>query len=150
MIRYQWNHAVLVALCIGLVGCAAVSPPVSQEMRSRSATFQLPQRIEDLAGPWEYQDADSQGTIILNDLGKGAYEWEIGRFETLSVENGIWTGVWIQEGNDREGGFKLTFSNDSSVAQGEWWYTRIGKDHDPLQPGGTFRMARPSANQSAQ
>jgi hypothetical protein len=36
------------------------------------------------------------------------------------------------------------------VAQGEWWYTRIGKDHDPLQPGGTIRMARPSAIQLVQ
>jgi hypothetical protein len=80
----------------------------------------------------------------LNAEGKGAYEWEEGRFETLSLENRTWTGVWIQEGNDREGEFKLTFSDDSSVAEGKWWYTRIGNDKNPIQPGGTFRMSRSS------
>ena len=149
--RYQWSQAVLVVVFIGLVGCAKVPPPVSQEIHSRPATFSLPQRVEDLAGPWDYKDAAAgQGTINLNAMGKGTYDWEEGRFETLSLNEGHWTGIWVQEGNDREGGFKLTFSDDSPVAQGEWWYTRIGKDHDPLQPGGTFRMARPSAIQLVQ
>ena len=118
-----------------LTGCANVTSPESQEIRSRSITHSLPQHIEDLAGTWDYQDLAGQGIITLNAEGKGPYEWEGGRFETLSLENGTWTGVWIQEENDREGGFTLTFSNDSSVAHGEWWYTRIGKDLDPLQPG---------------
>lgn len=146
----QWNQMIIVMSLLIQVGCAEVTPPVSQEIHSRSATFSLPQRIEDLEGPWEYKDADGEGTMTLNALGKGGYDWEEGQFETLSLENGIWTGVWIQERNDREGGFKLKFLDDSPVAQGEWWYTRIGKDHDPLQPGGTFRMARPSAIQFVQ
>lgn len=141
----QWSKMILVMSLLMLVGCAEVSPPVSQEVHSRSATFSLPQRIEELAGSWEYKDDVGQGIITLNAEGKGAYEWEEGRFETLSLENQTWTGVWIQEGNDCEGSFELTFSDDSPVAQGDWWYTRIGKDKDPLQPGGTFSMARPSA-----
>jgi len=83
-------------------------------------------------------------------VGKGGYHWEEGRLETLSLNEGHWKGIWVQKGNDREGGFELTFSNDSQVAQGEWWYTRIGNDRDLLLSGGTFRMARPSVNQSAQ
>lgn len=150
MERYQWSQAVLVVVFMGLAGCAEVSLPVSQGIYSRSATFSLPQRIEDLAGPWEYKDDAGQGTINLNALGKGTYDWKEGRFETLSLNDGRWSGIWIQEENDREGGFKLRFSNDSPVAQGEWWYTRIGKNHNPRQPGGTFRMARPFAISTAQ
>jgi hypothetical protein len=36
----------------------------------------------------------------------------------------------------------LKYSGDSPVARGHWWYTRIGKDRDPLEPGGTFTMKR--------
>ncbi len=145
MNRFQWSQAVLVVVLMGLAGCVEVSPPVSQEIRPRSTTFSLPHRIEDLAGPWEYKDDAGQGTINLNASGKGAYDWKEGRFETQSLNEGHWTGIWVQEENDREGGFELRFSNDSPVAQGEWWYTRIGNNHDPLQPGGTFVMVRPSA-----
>lgn len=149
--KHQWIQAVLVVVFIGLVGCAEVSTPVSQEIHPKSTTFSLPQRIEDLAGPWEYKDGDSgQGTINLNAEGSGPYDWQEGRLETLSLNEGHWKGIWVQKGNDCEGGFELTFSNDSPVAQGEWWYTRIGNDRDLLLSGGTFRMARPSANQSAQ
>ena len=140
----QWSQMMIVLSLLIQVGCAEVTPPVSQKVHSRSATFSLPQRIEDLAGVWEYKDTAGQGIITLNAEGKGAYEWEEGRFETLSLENRTWTGVWIQEGNDREGEFELTFSDDSSVAEGKWWYTRIGNDKNPIQPGGTFRMSRSS------
>lgn len=151
MDNYQWNQVVLVVVFIGLVGCAEVSPSVSQEIHSRSTIFSIPQHIKDLAGPWEYQDdAAGKGTINLNELGKGAYDWEEGRLETLSLKEGQWIGIWVQEENDREGGFELTFSKDSPVAQGKWWYTRIENNHDPLQPGGTFWMARPSAVPSSQ
>ena len=128
------------------LGCSEITPPISQEVHSRSIPISLPQRIEDLAGSWEYKDAAGEGIITLNTEGKGVYEWEEGRFETLSLDNRTWTGVWVQKGNDREGGFKLTFTDDASTAQGKWWYTRIGDDKDPLQPGGTFRMSRRSSS----
>jgi len=146
----QCSQMIIVISLLMLTGCAEVSPPVSQKIHPRTTTFSIPQRIEDLAGPWEYKDDAGQGTINLNALGKGSYDWKEGRFETLSLKNGHWTGIWVQEGNDREGGFELRFSNDSPVAQGEWWYTRIGNNHDPHQPGGTFRMARPFAIPTAQ
>ena len=133
-----------------LASCGKMAPPESQEIHTRSITLSLPQQIEDLAGAWKYKDAAGEGIIMLNTEGKGAYEWEGGWFETLSLEKRTWTGVWAQEGNDREGGFTLTFSDDASVAHGEWWYTRIEKDNDPLQPGGTFKMSRSSTIQIAQ
>jgi hypothetical protein len=110
--NYQWNQAVLVCAFIGLMGCAEVSPPVSQETQSRSTTFSIPQQIKDLAGPWEYKDDAGKGTINLNELGKGEYDWEEGRFETVSLKEGQWIGIWVQEGNDREGGFELKFSKE--------------------------------------
>ena len=144
------NKIMIVLGLLMLVGCANMTSPESQGIHSRSITFSFPQQIEDLAGSWEYQDLAGQGIITLNAEGKGAYEWEGGWFETLSLEKRTWIGVWNQEGNDREGGFTLTFSDDASVADGEWWYTRIGKDKDPLQPGGTFKMSRSSTIQIAQ
>ncbi len=146
---HQWTLIMTVMSLLLLAGCANRTPPESSDIHSRSIPVALPEHIEELAGVWKYKDAAGEGTILLNSEGKGAYEWEGGRFETLALANGTWTGVWIQEGNDREGGFKLTFSDSSSVAEGEWWYTRIGKDTDPLQPGGTFRMSRASTLQMA-
>lgn len=140
-----WSQVLLVVGLFMPLGCSEVTPPISQEIHSRSIPSSLPQRIEDLAGSWEYKDAAGEGIITLNAEGKGIYEWEEGRFETLSLDNRTWTGLWVQKGNDREGGFKLTFTDEASTAQGEWWYTRIGEDSDPLQPGGTFRMSRRSS-----
>ena len=149
-IFHQWTQMMMVLSLFLLAGCANMTSPETPDIHTRSIPLSLPERIEDLAGPWKYKDAAGEGIIKLNTEGKGAYEWEGGRFETLSLENGTWTGVWIQEGNDREGGFKLTFSDSSSIAEGEWWYTRIGKDTHPLQPGGIFRMSRSSAIQVSQ
>lgn len=148
--KATWQNLIffIVSLTL-LVGCTVVTPPVSQEIHSRFVNFSVPKHIEDLAGAWEYKDGAGQGIIKLDVEGKGAYEWEEGWFETLSLENRMWKGKWIQERNDREGGFELTFSDDSSVAQGEWWYIRIGKDTDPLQPGGSFSMSRSSPVQIA-
>jgi hypothetical protein len=143
----HWTQVMVVLSLLMLVSCAKMTSLESQKIHTRSISISLPQKIKDLAGPWEYNDAAGQGIIMLNAEGKGDYEWQEGRIETHSLENGTWTGRWIQEENDREGGFTLTFSDDSSVAQGEWWYTRIGEDHDPHQARGTFMMSRPSAVQ---
>ncbi len=133
-----------------LVGCAERTQSISQEINPKPLMFSFPQQVADLEGPWQYQDAEGEGTMTLDAKGNGSYDWEDGRFQTLSLENGMWTGVWIQEGNDREGGFKLIFSHNKREAQGKWWYTRIGKDQEPLQPGGTFKMVRSSSFQLGQ
>jgi len=133
-----------------VVGCAKLSHEIPQEQRNLQEISVMPQDITDLAGQWKYVDKTGAYTITLNAEGKGPYEWEKGWFETISLKEGLWTGIWNQEGNDREGGFELTFSENADVAKGEWWYTRIGKDRDPLQPGGTFKMSRSSVIQMAQ
>lgn len=140
----QWIQVMIMMSPLMLVGCAEVTPPVFQKIHSPPVTFLLPQRIANLAGTWEYKDAAGQGIIRLNAEGKGTYEWKNGRFETVSLQEGRWTGIWIQEENDREGGFELTFPENAASAEGEWWYTRIGKNRDPLEPGGHFTMTRPS------
>ncbi len=129
---------------MNIVGCMGLSHHLPPEQRPLKKHSVLPQNIIDLAGLWEYEDHTGSYLITLNAEGKGPYEWQEGRFETMSLQEGLWTGIWIQEGNDREGGFELTFSENADVAKGEWWYTRIGKDRDPLEPGGHFTMTRPS------
>lgn len=99
-------------------------------------------KIQDLAGEWKYEEGKIIYPLSLDQEGKGTYEWEGGRFETTSLSNGIWEGTWHQEGNDREGGFELQLQPDLQSAVGTWWYTRIGTDRDPLEPGGSFRLRR--------
>ena len=135
---------------VSIVGCAEFSHRITQEQRNLQKNSVMPKNITELSGLWEYGDHTGSYSIMLNAEGKGPYEWEEGRFETISLKEGLWRGIWIQEGNDREGEFELTFSENADVAEGKWWYTRIGKDHDPLQPGGTFKMSRPSVIQLAQ
>lgn len=124
------------------MGCAERSGRIPEGPVNIRENSSIPQEIKDLAGQWKYVDNAGGNTIFLNAQGHGDYQWEEGRFETLSLENGTWIGVWSQKGNDREGGFRLRFSDCSSVAQGDWWYTRIGNDQDPPQPGGIFTMSR--------
>jgi hypothetical protein len=142
------THTVRIILVVvsmaSIVGCAEFSHKIPQGQRKLQEIPVMPQGITNLAGLWEYTDKTGSYPITLNAEGKGPYEWKEGRFETISLQEGIWTGIWIQEGNDREGGFELTFPGNADAAEGEWWYTRIGKNHDPLEPGGHFTMTRPS------
>ena len=130
---------------VGLSGCAELPHPVSQGEKSIRELSTLPQHIHELAGVWEYEDQTGTYSITLNEEGKGPYDWKGGWFETHELKEGVWKGMWFQAGNDREGGFELKWSDDSPVAQGRWWYTRIGQDHNPLEPGGTFTMQRKSS-----
>ena len=71
---------------LSLMGCAETTPSISQKIHFKPMPFSVPQRIEDLAGPWEYKDEAGQGIITLNAEGKGTYEWEKGWFETHSFK----------------------------------------------------------------
>ena len=99
-------------------------------------------KIQDLAGEWKYEEGNVLYPLTLDEEGRGTYEWKEGRFETTSLSNGVWKGTWHQEGNDREGGFELQLHPDLQSASGSWWYTRIGTDQDPLEPGGNFMLRR--------
>lgn len=130
---------------ITVVACADFSRQIPQGEESTQKSSHPPRQLQDLAGIWEYADETGSNTITLNEEGKGHYEWEGGWFETHELKDGVWKGIWLQAGNDREGGFELKWLDDSPVARGRWWYTRIGQDQSPLEPGGTFTMQRISS-----
>lgn len=136
----MWNSVKLLMLyvvsAIGLVGCSAGPQP----MLSSVPSAQIPQTIEELAGSWEYVDTNGAFPLMLDEQGDGPYDWKEGRFETSELKDGVWKGKWYQAENDREGEFVLTFSTDAPLAKGEWWYTRIGSDTAPLEPGGRFSL----------
>lgn len=97
-----------------------------------------------LAGEWEYED----GGVVrlkLDEQGNGRYAWKDGRFGTRKLIGHIWHGMWIQKGNDREGGFKVELSPDFTEGEGRWWYSRIGSNHAPTQKGGTFHLSKKTA-----
>lgn len=94
-----------------------------------------------LAGEWEYVDGAAV-LLMLDEQGNGHYEWKDGRFETQTLVDHTWHGMWFQKENDRDGGFTVEFSPDFSEGEGRWWYSRIGTDHAPTQKGGTFHLSR--------
>ncbi len=94
-----------------------------------------------LAGEWVYIDGSGAAVrLTLDEQGNGHYDWKDGRFETRTLIDHTWNGRWFQKENDREGGFMVEFSPDFSEGEGEWWYSRIGTDTAPPQPGGTFHL----------
>jgi hypothetical protein len=98
-----------------------------------------------LVGEWEYIDGAIDGAVgrlTLDQQGNGHYNWKDGRFETHTLIGHTWRGIWIQTGNDRDGGFTVEFSPDFSKGEGCWWYSRIGEDHAPMQKGGTFHLRK--------
>ena len=97
-----------------------------------------------LAGEWDYEE-DAVLTLTLDDQGNGTYPWKGGRFETHALSDHTWHGRWIQQDNDREGGFIVQLSPDFSRGEGRWWYTRIENDLAPTQKGGTFQLTRKSS-----
>ena len=104
-----------------------------------------------LAGEWDYEEG-AVVTLVLDEQGNGTYEWKGGRFETHSLSDHTWQGRWIQQENDREGGFTVELSPDFSSGEGRWWYTRIADDLAPTQKGGSFQLTKKSsaANDTSQ
>jgi hypothetical protein len=113
----------------------AITRPAPQPVPSRPGDRRV------LAGEWEYVDG-AVVRLTLDEQGNGRYEWKDGRFETQTLVDRTWHGVWSQNENDRDGGFTVEFSPDFSAGEGRWWYSRIGTDHAPTQKGGTFHLTR--------
>jgi hypothetical protein len=59
-------------------------------------------------------DSDAVVPLILDEQGNGHYEWKEGHFETHRLIDHTWSGMWVQEENDRKGGFTVEFSPDFS------------------------------------
>jgi len=101
-----------------------------------------------LAGEWEYVDGLAV-RLILDEQGNGRYDWKDGRFETHSLIDHTWQGMWFQKENDREGGFTVEFSPDFSEGEGRWWVSRIGTNHTPTQKEGTFHFSQKTARMNS-
>ena len=129
-------------ISVGTWGCASVPLEESSGVPPPENTLLPTIQVKDLAGQWQYEEASAVYPLVFDQEGKGTYEWKKGRFMTTSLSQGVWKGTWSQEENDREGGFELRLQPDLQSARGQWWYTRIGEDRTPLQPGGTFMLRR--------
>ena len=102
----------------------------------------------DLSGEWEIQEEDKVYHATLDPQGNGPYNWQEGRIQTEKLTNRLWSGTWHQKGNDREGAFEVLLSEDGNMAEGVWWYVRVGsqKNIPPREWGGTYKFKRLSAN----
>ncbi len=137
---YLW---LLIAVHGGLFSCVSTEKTTTEGEFDKLPIQTLPS--PDLAGVWQYEgDNVVVYMLTLDHQGNGTYDWQGGLFETISLSNGKWRGIWRQNGNDRECGFEAQLSPDFTSATGWWWYTRIGDNKDPLLPGGNFSFSRPS------
>lgn len=145
----DWKIGILSAM---LLSSAACSTPVLQHEQPVLPTIPIPSGAPEdrrvLAGEWDYEDG-AVVTLTLDEQGNGTYPWKEGRFETRSLLDHTWQGMWFQKENDREGGFTVHFSPDFSDGEGQWWYTRIGADQAPTEKGGTFHLSRKSSHADA-
>lgn len=142
---YRWKN-ILCVLTLALLSSTAACtvPSVRHEEavpRLSTGPIGAPDDRRVLAGEWEYEDGGVV-TLTLDEQGNGTYPWKDGRFITHSLSDHVWQGIWVQKGNDREGGFSLHFSPDFSDGEGRWWYTRIEDDPAPAQKGGSFHLTR--------
>jgi hypothetical protein len=149
--RLRWKRyrrAILfspILLTAGMIGCAKDTGRHVQESQA-SVTPPAPAGTPypSLAGTWAYEESGNTILITLNEYGNGTYAWKDGRFMTATYSNGVWKGSWSQRENDRDGEFEVILSQDRPKGEGRWWYTRIGSDTAPTQPGGVFHIARQS------
>ena len=132
-----------------LLEAACAKPAVHQAVPMDSLPPSMVSQPGDrhvLAGAWEYVSVDgASAPLILDEQGNGHYDWKDGRFETHTLIDHTWHGMWFQKENDRDGGFMVEFSPDVSEGEGRWWYSRIGTDHAPTQKGGTFNLSKKTA-----
>ena len=141
-------YAVVAAMLL-LSACS--SPQSSSFITSASLAGSVKHDSGDrrlLAGEWDYEEL-AVVLLTLDETGNGSYGWKKGYLRTVAFEGVQWEGTWLQEENDREGGFVVELTPDFSEGAGRWWYTRIGDDRAPSTKGGTFHLARRASNLSA-
>ena len=124
------------------------SPLPSQTTSSRgtdSGQADATDRI-DLGGKWEITEIEDNKKYYatLDVHGNGPYTWQGGQIATTHFRDRRWQGIWMQSGNDREGGFEVVLSEDGTEAKGIWWYVRVGTRDNipPRQHGGTYLWRR--------
>lgn len=95
-----------------------------------------------LAGSWLYEEQGYIDNLRLDKRGNGAYEWKGGRFLTSCLDKRDWRGNWKRTQDDSEGGFQISLSEDMNRGEGQWWYTRIGRDKNPARQKSGFQVKR--------
>ena len=137
------GHVPLLLLCV-LLAAACTTPAVHQAIPTDPLPPSMACQAGDchvLAGEWEYVDGAAV-RLTLDEQGNGHYAWKDGRFETHSLIDHTWRGMWFQKENDRDGGFTVEFSPDFSEGEGRWWVSRIGTNQTPTQKEGTFHLSK--------
>lgn len=130
------------AIFLNLTGCSGV-PSLELDGAGNPPRVSFERdALSNVSGMWEYREGDVVYDLLLDGQGNGSYDWQQGHFETSVLTQGLWKGTWVQVGNDREGGFEARLAGNGMSARGRWWYTRIGNDTDPLEPGGEFTLER--------
>ncbi len=124
------------------LGSRLATPTTTEDRRHRPrATNGI-----NVGGEWNITEVEDNKhyRATLDAQGKGPYTWQDGQIVTTDINDRRWQGTWMQQGNDREGGFEVVLSEDGTEAKGIWWYTRVGtKDHiPPRQHGGTYVWTR--------
>jgi ketosteroid isomerase-like protein len=96
-----------------------------------------------LGGRWRVQEKDRSYEATLDADGNGTYTWQSGEIQTTRLDGRTWQGTWRQPGNDREGGFEVVLSEDRTIGQGSWWYTRVdSRKVPPREWGGPYVWKR--------
>mgnify|MGYP000880868257 FL=1 len=147
--RHRWMPFLAAAGLFFTAACGG--PATSGLMTAVQQTGFAPNDSGDrrtLAGEWDYEEM-AVVRLVLDEEGNGIYDWKKGHFHTSAFDGRHWEGTWLQEENDREGGYVVEFSPDLSEGEGRWWYTRIGDDRAPATKGGTFRLSRRTASFAA-
>lgn len=142
VLAWSKGYAVLLACVVLIAACAKPAVHRDDSMNSRpSSVTSQPGDYHVLAGEWEYVDGAAV-RLTLDEQGSGYYDWKEGRFETRTLIDHTWQGMWFQKENDREGGFTVELSTDFSEGEGRWWVSRIGVDQIATQKGGTFHLSK--------
>ena len=138
-------------MMVAMLLTACSSPQSSHLMTSSSIAGSVTRDSGDrrvLAGEWDYEE-QAVVLLTLDETGNGTYGWKKGQLRTVDFSGLHWEGTWLQEENDREGGFVVELTPDFSEGDGRWWYTRIGDDRAPSTKGGTFHLARRASSLAA-
>ena len=137
------GYVLLLLICL-LLAAACAKPAVHRATPTDSLPPAMASQAGDyhvLSGEWEYVDGAAV-RLILDEHGNGHYDWKDGRFETRTLIDHTWQGMWYQRENDREGGFIVELSPDFSEGEGRWWVSRIGADQTDTQKSGTFHLSK--------
>jgi hypothetical protein len=90
------GHAPLLLVCASLAAACA-KPAVHRATPMDSLPPSMASQAGDLhvlAGEWEYVDGAAV-LLTLDEQGNGHYDWKDGRFETSTLIDHTWQGMWF-------------------------------------------------------